>query len=240
MNYQLTKDALPLFNSPEKSTFSPVNDVCFTTRSTHLPRTLRMYSTRVPPAKGAVRHLRSSRLRRTAPCVAWPPSIRMCRTCRCRRNRRLVESDNAALLVEAGFLDRHRRAACLQAVLFRNGRVDGDGVIAVIGNGEGPFAVRRGFGFRGCLPDSVMVTSAIGFLSASCRMPLTQPLLAVGLHSSTACAPESAADAMAGGSTKSIERTATIEQSMTIPGRRCRVRYVTAVIGFSSLVVFTT
>ena len=71
MNYQLTKDALPLFNSPEKSTFSPVNDVCFTTRSTHLPRTLRMYSTRVPPAKGAVRHLRSSRLRRTAPCVAW-------------------------------------------------------------------------------------------------------------------------------------------------------------------------
>ena len=53
-------------------TFSPVNDVCFTTRSTHLPRTLRMYSTRVPPAKGAVRHLRSSRLRRTAPCVAWP------------------------------------------------------------------------------------------------------------------------------------------------------------------------
>ena len=70
--YELSIDErCPLFNSPEKSTFPPVNDVCFTTRSTHLPRTLRMYSTRVPPAKGAVRHLRSSRLRRTAPCVAW-------------------------------------------------------------------------------------------------------------------------------------------------------------------------
>lgn len=64
---------------------------------------------------------------------------------------RLVETDDSALLVEAGFPDRHRCAACLQTVLFRNGCVDGDGVIAIIGNGKRPLAVGSGFGFRRCL-----------------------------------------------------------------------------------------
>ena len=70
MNYQLTKDAPPS-SIPRKIHFSPVNDVCFTTRSTHLPRTLRMYSTRVPPAKRGGATLAIISL-----CVAPPLALR--------------------------------------------------------------------------------------------------------------------------------------------------------------------
>lgn len=172
MNYQFTKDALPSFNSPEKSTFSPVNDVCFTTRSTHLPRTLRMYSTRVPPAKGrcdTCDHLA---------CVAPPLALRGRRRSGCAGRAAaggiasLVETDDSALLVEAGFPDRHRCAACLQTVLFRNGCVDGDGVIAIIGNGKRPLAVGSGFGFRRCLAgqrDGDVGDRLLGRRPAGCR-----------------------------------------------------------------------
>ena len=152
----------------------------------------------------------------------------------------MVETDDSALLVEAGFPDRHRCAACLQTVLFRNGCVDGDGVIAIIGNGKRPLAVGSGFGFRRCLAGQrdgdVGDRLLVGVLQDAVDAAVAGGRIAFidGLRAGIGCGRDG------GREYESIERTATIEQSMTIPGRRCRVRYVTAVIGFSSLVVFTT
>ena len=53
----------------------------------------------------------------------------------------LVEPHDAALLVETCLLDRDRCATCLQSMLFRNGIVNRNRVIAIIGNRECPLTV---------------------------------------------------------------------------------------------------
>ena len=172
----------------------------FHASSTHAPHVLHTRSAR--KRGGATLAIISLASHRPLRCVAWP-SIRMLAVPPPAESPAWSNRATPRCLSKLAFLIVTVALACLQAVLFRNGRVDGDGVIAVIGNGEGPFAVRRGFGFRGCLAGQrhgdVGDRLLVGVLQDAVDAAVAGGRIA---FNSTACAPESAADAMAGGSTK--------------------------------------